>query len=128
MSGPFEYVNSISLTKKYLMETDLDEKEYVPFIVNRAISNFPDTIFYANEANKLANVDKKLQYDYLYHSIPKKKRYSKWNKKKTDDDLALVAEFYKYSTEKAKAVLPLLTDDQLDTIRKTLEQGGVQKK
>lgn len=128
MSGPFEYVNSISLSKKYLMETDLDEKEYVPFIVNRAISNFPDTIFYANEANKLANVDKKLQYDYLYHSIPKKKRYSKWNKKKTDDDLALVAEFYKYSTEKAKAVLPLLTDDQLDTIRKTLEQGGVQKK
>jgi hypothetical protein len=128
MSGPFEFVNDISDKKKNLIETEADEKEYVPFIVNRAFSNFPDTIFYANEANRLGQLDKKLQHDYLFHSVPKKKRWSKWNKKKTDENIALISEYYKYSVEKARAVSHLFTDDQLEIIRKTLEQGGVQKK
>lgn len=128
MTSPFEFVGAISHTKKHLIENDAAEKEYVPFIINRALSNFSDTIFYANEANRLSNVDKKLQHDYLFYSIPPKKRYSKWNKRKQNDDLALVSEFYKYSVEKARSVLPLLSEDQLEIIRKTLEQGGVQKK
>ncbi len=128
MSGPFDYINSVSHTKEYLIENEADEKEYIPFIVNRGISNFQDTIFYANEINMYPNLDKKLQYDYLYNSLPKKKRFSKWNKKKSSDDLALVQEYYKYSIEKARSVMPLLTEDQLEIIRKTLEQGGVQKK
>jgi len=126
MPSPFEHVSSITNTKTHMISNEIEEKEYIPFIVNRALSNFPDTIFYANEINQLGHLDKKMQYDYLFNSIPKKKRYSKWNKKKSNDDIELIMDYYKYSIEKAQSVLPLLNSDQLDIIRKTLEQGGVQ--
>lgn len=126
--GPFDAVNSISHTKKYLLEDEATEREYVPFIVNRAFSNFNDTLLLANEINKYPHLDKKLQYDFLFNSVTKRKRYSKWNKKKTDDKVDLIAQYYKYSIEKAKSVLPLLTDEQLAIIKQKLTQGGVDKK
>ena len=50
---PFDYLNAINLTKKNIFAEDpLADKEYVPYIVNRGLSYFPDTVLYANEMNK----------------------------------------------------------------------------
>ena len=81
---PFDYVNSINHGKKNLMEgTDNDElaeSDYVPFLTNRSLSYFTDTIYYSNEINQYPHADNKLQYDYLINSIRPKKRYAKWVK------------------------------------------------
>lgn len=125
--GPFEHVKAISETKKYSLENEQDEKEYTPFIVNRAFSNFRDTVLYVNEINLLSGVlDKKLQYDFLFNSIPKKKRYSKWYKKKTNENKCIeyVCEYYKYSQVKAAQVCSLLTKQQKEEIIKRFEKGG----
>ena len=127
--NPFDFVNSINQTKVDMMtgteNDDLAEKSYVPFIVNKALSYFPDTLLYANEVNKLAHIDNKLQYHYLLNSIRAQKRFSKWAKKEDSDDLEVVKQYYGYSNEKAYQALSILSKDQLNYIKKQLEQGGI---
>lgn len=122
----FDYIDAINHTKKNIIEDEATEKAYVPFLTNRGLSYFPDTVFYANEMNCNPHLDKKLQFDYLINSIRKAKRYSKWAKRnKGDNDIELVQEYYGYSYEKAKMALTILSEDQLETIRKRLEKGGL---
>ena len=123
--SPFDYIKDISEGKKYILAED--DGEYIPFIINKAFSLYPDTIMLANEANQLASLDKRLQHDFLFNSIKKRKRWAKWPKKDKNEDLALIIEFYKYSIEKARSVLPLLNADQLAKIKEELTQGGVEK-
>lgn len=78
----FDYLNAINTTKKDLMKEDpLSEKDYVPFMINRGLSYFPDTIMYANEMNKYSSIPKDWQFAFYMHSIKPKKRFSKWHKK-----------------------------------------------
>ena len=125
---PFDYVNSINHGKKNLMEgTDNDElaeSDYVPFLTNRSLSYFSDTVFYSNEINQYPHADKKLQYDYLLNSVRKKKRYSKWLKPEKLQDLDVVKEYYGYNDDKALQALRILTKDQLDKISYLLRKGG----
>lgn len=125
MPGPFDYVASINSSKKDIMLIEADEKAYAPFIVNRSLSMFPDTLFHSNMINRYGGVlDKRLQYDYFRNAISAKKRYSKWLKRKQEEDLSYIQEYYKYSATKAKAVLEILTKEQLSIIKKSLEKGG----
>ena len=60
--SPFDYLNSINMTKKNLMVDEQSEKDYVPFIVNRGLGYFQDTVLLANEMNvNCSNLDHKMQ-------------------------------------------------------------------
>jgi len=120
-----DWLNSINITKKNILEDPLLEKEYSPYIINRSLSYFPDTLFHANEMNQKHLLPKKLQYDYLRIVIRKRKRFSKWDKKDHGDDLELIKQYYNYSTKKALEVLPLLTKEHIAYIRNLT--GGVRK-
>jgi len=122
--NPFEYVNAINFTKKDIMVDDLAEKAYAPFMVNRSLSYFPDTIFAANEMNRYHQIDNRLQFDFLINIIRKRKRFSKWDKKKIDGDIELIKEYYGYNEQKALQVLPLLSPEQIEIIRKKVNKGG----
>ena len=128
MSNPFDYVNSITYKKNDMMtgteNDELAEKSYVPFVVNRALSYFADTILYANEMNFHHHVDNKLQYQYLINTIRPKKRFSKWAKKQEDNDLDAVIQYYGYNRGKAELALSLLSPEQLEQIKKRLNKGG----
>ena len=120
----FDYLNSINYSKENIMHDNLDEKAYNSFMVNRGLSYFNDTVIYANEMNKYAHIDSKLQYDFLRTLIRKRKRFSKWTKEDKNSDIDLIKEYYGYSKEKAFQVLPLLSKDQLAHISKKLSKGG----
>lgn len=120
----FDYLNSINYSKEDIMHDNLDEKAYNSFMVNRGLSYFNDTVIYANEMNKYAHIDSKLQYDFLRTLIRKRKRFSKWTKEDKNSDIDLIKEYYGYSKEKAFQVLPLLSKDQLMFISKKLSKGG----
>lgn len=129
MTKPFDYVTSVSYSKKDLMSgtenDELAEAGYVPFLTNRSLSNFPDTVLYAQEMNMNSHLDNKLQYSYFLNSIRPSKRFSKWAKKEVNSDLDAVREYYGYSYDKAKTALQILTPDQIRTIKEKLEKGGV---
>jgi|TARA_R110002020_G_scaffold221133_1_gene429156 hypothetical protein len=124
-----EYLNAINHTKENLLDTEDEsvEKEYTPFVVNRCLSYFIDTVLYANEMNRYSGIDKKMQFDYLLRSIRKNKRYSKWLKRESVENLELVKEFYGYSDSKAREILDILSGDDVEFIRKKLDRGGVSK-
>ena len=127
--NPFDYVNDINYGKKNIINNsenpELAEKLYPSYLVNKAFSQFSDTVRLANEMNIHHQLDKKLQFDFLINIIRNKKRFSKWAKKQDDENLELVMQHYGYSYEKAKQVLPLLSDDQIITIKKKRFEGGL---
>jgi len=128
MSNPFDYLNSINVNKNNMMRDsendDLAEKQYAPFMVNRGLSYFHDTIFFANEMNVNHHTDKKLQYEFLLNSIRPRKRFSKWFKKEVDGDVEVIKEYYGYSNVKAIHALSVLSSEQLEKIKIKLEKGG----
>ena len=125
--SPFDYLKAINETKEDIMLTSQDEKKYAPFIVNRGLSFFMDTIFQVNELNRNYHLEARLQFDYLLNSVRKKKRYSKWLKPEKLQDLDVVKEYYGFGNQKAKDALSILTKEQLDYIKDKLNQGGVEK-
>ena len=126
--SPFDFVNAITHNKKQLMtgteNDELAESSYVPFVVNKALSYFPDTILHANEMNRYSSADHKLQFSYLLNTIRPAKRFAKWVKREDNESVELVKQFYGYSTEKAVQVVSLLTSDNLHYIKQKLERGG----
>ena len=128
MSNAFDYVSAINFTKQDLMtgteNDELAEAGYVPFLTNRSLSNFADTILYANEMNIHNHLDNKLQFHYLINSIRPKKRFSKWAKRQDSEDFEAVKQYFKYNNTKTEQALQLLSPDQIKTIKKKLNTGG----
>jgi hypothetical protein len=62
-----------------------------------------------------------MQYDYLLHSISKRKRFSKWIKPEENENLAIITEVFGYSDQKAREVMDLLPMKEL---QKLVQKGG----
>jgi hypothetical protein len=120
-----DYLNSINQSKKNILAGNEEAiKAYPPFIINKCLSSFTDSILYANEMNKNSHLPKKLQYDFFINTLKPRKRFSHWVKKQTLEHLDLVKEYYGYSHNKALEALRILTTDQLEAIKKALNKGG----
>ncbi|QZI94509.1 DNA polymerase protein [Methylophilales phage Melnitz EXVC044M] len=120
------YLKSLNETKEHLLDSDdpMWEKKYSPYIINKCLAPFNDTIMLVNEMNMRHHLDSKLQYDFLLNTIRSKKRYAPWVKASKLKDLEYVKEYYGYSNEKAKAALKILDDEQINTIKSSLNKGG----
>ena len=122
--NPFEFVNAINYTKKNIMIDDITEKAYAPYMVNRQISYYPDTVLAANEMNRNHHLDNRLQFDFFINIIRKRKRFSKWYKPETISDLDAVKKYYGYSNEKARQVLTLLSPEHINELKRKVTTGG----
>jgi len=123
--NPFDFVNNINSTDKkdLVREGQATEEDYVPFIVNKALSYFPETILYSNQMNAFPHAEKILQYHYLLNTVRPGKRFAKWVKRENVEDVEAVREYYGYNIEKAQAVLSVLTVDNLNYIKQKLQSG-----
>ena len=121
-----DYLKAINETKDPLMDTEDDEweRKYLPFIVNKCVSPFPDTLMLCNEINLLPHLDKKLQFDFLINSLRPRKRFTPWLKAKKLEDIEYVKEFYGYNNAKAKAALDILSEEQISAIKRKTYKGG----
>lgn len=129
--NPFDFVNSINYTKIDIVSTSENpvkaEKLYNPYIVNKSLSYFPDTVLYCNEMNKYSQLDHYLQYSFLIHSIRKNKRFSKWHKAEVDEDTQLISDYYKCNIRKAKEIQLILSVDQLRQLKEKMHVGGANR-
>ena len=115
-----DILNSINTGKEPIINRD-NEREYVPYVVARCLSNFPDTIFYANELNSKMVIDRKMHYDYLFGSVRKRKRFSPWQKKEESKSTEAVAWFYEISRRRAEEYLQILTPEDSGKILQEYE-------
>ena len=127
--NPFDFVTDINLGKKDIITNsdnpELAERTYNPYLTNKSLSYFQDTIHYANEMNMHSDLNHKMQYSFLLNIVRKRKRFSKWHKTIDDENLQAVIDYYGYSVKKAKEALKILSDEQLSTIKLKLSKGGM---
>lgn len=122
--SPFDFTNSINNKDKYLIDGPDEESQYNAFMVNRSLSYFPDTVVLANTMNQLHHLDEKMQYDFLYHTVRKRKRFSKWAKADKLETVELLKEYYGYSSDKASSVVDMVTDEHKEHMKRKLSKGG----
>jgi hypothetical protein len=113
---PFDHVKLIN---KHEYTDDLTG--YVPRVINKVLS-----LILANDMNTNYDLDLKLQYDYLFHSVRPRKRNWEWIKdQRADADVDAVREYYGYNIQKARQALMILDKAQLAIIKKKLIRGGL---
>ena len=123
-----DIIPSILQTKKCVINDEIDQKDYVSFVVNRALSYHLDCVLYANEMNMYNGLDKDMQYQYLLNSVRSMKRkFQPWQKSSVIKDLECVKEYFGCSNNKAKDALRILSEEQLAEIREKTIKGGVNK-
>ena len=123
--NPFDFVKQIQSGKQDLMTDPQSEKEYVPFVINKALSYELDCIMPANEMNQRYHLDKKLQFHYLLHIIRGRKRpFHKWVKQETHEDLSAIKTLFECSNKRAVEILKTITPEQLNLIKERTDIGG----
>ena len=126
-----DYLNAINFSKEKLLDTQDTAwiKKYPPFIINKCLSMHYDCIAQANEMNGYHFLDKDVQFNFFINSIRKKKRFGgKWLKQSVLKDIEYVKEYYDYSNEKAREALSILTKEQIELIKLSMDKGGRRRK
>lgn len=111
-----DFLKAINYSKKPLLDGEALEKDYAPFVVNRCLSYFPDTLFHANTMNHMCSMDKKMHFDYLRGAVRKRNRFSPWVKKEKQPELDAVKIIFGFSNSKAKEALRVLNQEEIDII------------
>lgn len=120
-----DWLKSIKQTKQNLIDEDPSlENEYPPYIINKCLSGYVETIMLANEINQYSFLPKKMQYDFFINIVRKNKRFSPWIQQDKIKDLEYVKRYYGYDNEKAKQALKILTKEQLNFIKSKFDTGG----
>ncbi len=120
----FSIIGAVSSGDRNVLDDQDFEKEYVPFMVNRAFSYHEDSVLAANMMNERPFLDKKLQAAYYLNTLRSRKRFAKWLKNECNEDVSKIAEYYGCSYRHAKALLPLHTPEQLTVIAARIDKGG----
>lgn len=121
--SPFDIINIIN-EKKICDRSDV-VSEYSPFIINRGLSMTMDTVFFANEMNQRAHLDKDQQFDFYLNAVPKGKRWGKWAKAdKLEENLSNIMNYFCINKSVAEQYLKLLSDEKLEEIKESQNYGG----
>lgn len=118
MLSVFEFLNSITVSKEHLVQTEQDAKRYhkARFMVLKALSFYQELIPIVNLVNVNA-MEPRQEYELLLHLVPKKVRRDKWIKKSPKSVfLRSVQEYYGYNENKASDVMKILSIDHLTAI------------
>lgn len=114
----FDFVNDINHGKQYLYADDT-VSDYDPYTINKAMTIFPDTFVAGEFLNSAYHLDKKMQHDYLFYSVSKRKRWKQggWMKRTDAEKKELkilkdVGRHINYNMKRTKQFWSLLTEDQ----------------
>jgi hypothetical protein len=61
-------------------------------------------------------------------AVRKKKRFSHWIKKETEENILVIKEVFGYTDSKAKEVLNILSVEDIQKLKAYLQKGGVVNK
>lgn len=116
----FEHLDGLTIHKKeFDPNNDEQKKSYEPFMINRFVSMIDVYIPIINEINKYPNVPKETHYRFLQKTLPKRKQFFKYIKKKKDvtiEEKKKVMEYYECSMREAEMYVNQLSDEQIKNI------------
>lgn len=116
---PFDYVNAINRGVDIPIEGG-----YSQYVTNRALSQFPDTILLANEANMRWHHMTDEQHFSLLRGIVRAgyRRPKPWPKVNKTGRFKILMDYYPHlSAEKAKEMVKFFPEETLDIMEKELQ-------
>ena len=122
----FDIINDISNHGSYI-KTYFDDngklpKEYNVYMINKAFSNFDDTIFIANEMNKYYNIPNEMHWRFMSNVVSKRKRYSKWFKSIEDEEpIELLAKYFNCSVREMQKNISFMPKEKQNEILKKIK-------
>lgn len=124
----FKFVEAVSKSKKDLIKDaeipeDM-EKEYNPYITNKAFSFYIDTILHANEMNSKHWLFKDAQFRYYLGALRPRYRKGEWFKAKKDSDLDNIQVAFQCNRTVAKQYMKVLSTENLQVINNKVSKGG----
>ena len=121
----FDTINALSSTRPLTYQDLVEENlPYEPFMINRAFSLSEDTVRAASQMNERPYLDKDVHAAYYVHALRPRRRFEKWPKLLDDPDAKVIAQYYGMSLREAKLHLRLHTKEQVNTMRRVLEEGA----
>jgi hypothetical protein len=106
-TSPFDFVKNVSYTKEKI-DFEENKQHYIPFLINRSLSYYLNTVLLANEMNINTYLDPKLQYDFYFNIVRKEKRFSKWHKRQNMEEIKTIGEKYRCNWRRAKEIFNIL--------------------
>jgi hypothetical protein len=124
----FDIINNICNSRTVLSKEQI-EGVYNPFMVNKGMSYYQDTAFYAEEASRFpASVPLYDQYLYYFNIVPKRKRFAPWAKKQsTTDDVLAIQDIFGVSTKVALSYIESIPQEEVQKIIDLASRGGKMK-
>ena len=128
-----EYLDAINSSKVNVVRDnevsrEAAEKSYEPFVISRSLSYFEDSVLFVNELNRYSTVSKIQHFEFLLHSLRRRKRFAKWSKaEKPNDVIKAIMHQYDYSQKRAMEVVGLLNDEQKQELISKMNKGGQTK-
>lgn len=125
-----DFIKSVTHSKTDLIGNseypDMVEKQYLPFITNKILARFADTILHANEMNMFHNLSSDAQYRYYLNVLRPKSRFKKKHEKdkKLEDNLALVQKYYGVNKTVARQYLNVIGNNGIEHIKEKTDIGG----
>lgn len=121
----FDWLTDLNSGKEYLFN-DQTHVDFVPFMINRGMSQNVETVMLANELNKHCLCSKEMVHDFYFYILSKKKRFGKWAKQATDNkvELELLMTHYSINRKRAIEYLAMLSSEDIANIKKQYEVGG----
>ena len=129
----FEWINQILVHKKpWDSFTELDQKAFSPFIINRWLSMDEEFIEVVNYFQKYAigTLEPREVYKWYSDFLPRGKRFSKYIKSKKDKKyepelIKLICKYFECSKLQTRELLQLISKEELKQI---LEMYGIDNK
>ena len=123
----FDVMSIINSKTNVVWDEDI-ESAYNPWMINRGYSNFSQSVLFANELNQYPDLDKRLQFDFYYHYLPKCKLFGKWDKAtKVAKDEEMIMELFGVSRDKTDSyikTLDVVEPNWRKTVTEKLDKGG----
>jgi hypothetical protein len=121
----WELLNDITSEKRGLFhEDEMHQKAYNIFIFNLMLSQHPDCILIINQLNAHGSLSKKWHHDFLFHKLPRRKRFAKLAKPEEDQNLDNVMEVLNLSREKASEMMFAFSAEDFAEMAASLDKGG----
>lgn len=109
--SPFDIIKDLNKSKKQVYKKHPFETKSVlpPFLLNRSMSRFADTIMYANSVN---HMDLPIEWlcDYYHHAVSPANRFRKWVKTPKEEYIDIIAEHFQCNKIIARQYLELMKD------------------
>lgn len=129
-----DYLTAINLTKANLIRNSVmpeaEEKAYPLWPIQKILAHHADAVLWVNELNCIGlpsyGLSNRQHFEFLLHILDARKRYEEYVKPLKDETVDLIKKVNKLSDRRARELVGLLSDDDIQLYQESVKEGGIE--